>query len=77
MIVYYDSEPLTIILDTSAENNIISTSVVKKLNKKVQQTPSKASQVDKTLLKSAGKVVIPIYNGEEIWAYDALVCDNV
>ena len=77
MMVYYDSKPLTILLDTGAENNIISASVVKKLNIKVQQTPSKASQVDKTLLKSVGKVVIPIYNGEEMWTYDALVCDNV
>ena len=77
MMVYYDSEPLTILLDTGAENNIISTSIAKRLNVKIQPTPSKASQVDKTPLKSVGKITISIYNGDEMWIYDALVCDNV
>ena len=33
--------------------------------------------MDKSLLKSIGRIVIPIYNGDEVWTYDALVCDNV
>ena len=74
---YFEHSPLTILLDTGAENNIIGTSVVKRLNIKVLPTPSKASQVDKSLLKSVGRIVIPIYNGEETWTFDALVCDNV
>ena len=77
MMTYFNHNPLTILLDTGAENNIISTSIVKRLNVKIFQTPSRASQVDKSLLKSVGRIVIPIYNGNEVWTYDALVCDNV
>ena len=32
MMTYYEHNPLTILLDTGAENNIIGTSVVKRLN---------------------------------------------
>ena len=77
MMTYFEHKPLTILLDTGAENNIISSSIVKKLNIKILATPSKASQVDKSLLKSIGRIVIPISNGEESWTFDALVCDNV
>jgi hypothetical protein len=51
MMTYFNHNPLTILLDTGAENNIISTSIVKRLNVKILQTPSRASQVDKSLLK--------------------------
>ena len=77
MMTYFEHKSLPILLDTGAENNIISSSIVKKLNIKIFETPSKASQVDKSLLKSIGRIVIPISNGEETWKYDALVCDNV
>ena len=77
MMTHYNHNPLTILLDTGAEFNIISSSIVKHLNVKILQTPSKASQVDKSLLKSVGKIVIPITNGEETWNFDALVCENV
>ena len=77
MMTYFEHNPLTILLDTGAENNIISSSIVKRLNIKILETPSKASQVDKSLLKSIGRIVVPIINGEESWTYDALVCENV
>ena len=77
MMTYYDHNPITILLDTGAENNIISTSIVNRLKIKILQTSSKASQVDKSLLKSVGRITIPIYNGNEVWTFDALVCDNV
>ena len=77
MMTYYNHNPLTLLLDTGAEFNIISSSIVKYLNIKILQTPSKASQVDKSLLKSVGRIVIPITNGDESWTFDALVCDNV
>ena len=77
MMTYYNHNPLTILLDTGAENNIISSSIVNRLNIKILQTPSKASQVDKSLLKSTGRIVIHINNGKEVWTFDALVCDNV
>ena len=77
MMCFINHASVPIILDTGAENNVIGDETCRKLGLKILQTSSKAQQVDKSPLKSIGRVVCQIDNGEDSWLYDGLVCSGI
>ena len=77
MMCFINHVPVPIILDTGAENNVIGDITCKKLGLEILQTSSQAQQVDKSPLKSVGKVVCQLENGEDSWLYDGLVCSGI
>ena len=77
MMCHINHATVPVILDTGAENNVIGDVTCKKLGLKIQQTSSQAQQVDKSPLKSIGKVVLNLENGQDSWLYDGLVCSGI
>ena len=77
MMCHINHATVPVILDTGAENNVIGDVTCKKLGLKIQQTSSQAQQVDKSPLKSIGKVVFNLENGQDSWLYDGLVCSGI
>ena len=52
-----------VVLDTGAENNVIGDVTCRKLGLTILKTCSQAQQVDKSPLKSIGRVLIQCENG--------------
>ena len=77
MLCHINHATVPVILDTGAENNVIGDITCKKLGLKIQQTCSQAQQVDKSPLKSVGRVVFNLENGQDSWLYDGLVCSGI
>ena len=77
MMCHYRHNPVSIVLDTGAEHNVISDTVANRLSIKILDTSSQAVQVDKSPLHSVGRVLINLCNGEDSWIFDALVCTNI
>ena len=77
MMCHYKHYPISIVLDTGAEHNVISDTVVKRLSMNMLETSSKAVQVDKSPLCSVGRISICLSNGGDSWLFDALVCTNI
>ena len=72
MMCHYKHFTLPVILDTGAENNVIGDIACKKFGLKILKTCSQVQQVDKSPLKSVGRIVITLENGSNSWTYDAL-----
>ena len=77
MMCFINHAAVPIILDTGAENNVIGDVTCKRLGLKILQTSSQAQQVDKSPLKSVGRVVFQLENGDDSWHYDGLVCSGI
>ena len=77
MMCLYNHHPVSIVLDTGAEHNVISDTVVKRLSMNIERTSSQAVQVDKSPLRSVGRISIILSNGDDSWLFDALVCTNI
>ena len=77
MMCHYRHNPVSIVLDTGAEHNVISDTVAKRLSINILDTSSQAVQVDKSPLRSVGRILINLCNGEDSWIFDALVCTNI
>ena len=73
--INHDTVP--VILDTGAENNVIGDVTCKKLGLKILKTCSQAQQVDRSPLKSVGRVLFNLENGQDSWIYDGLVCSGI
>ena len=74
MMCFIGHVAVPIILDTGAENNVIGDVTCKRLGLRISQTSSQAQQVDRSPLKSVGRVLFQRENGENSWLYDGLVC---
>ena len=77
MMCYYKHHPVSLILDTGAEHNVISDTVVKKLGIPIFKTSSQAQQVDKSRLNSVGRISVLVSNASDSWQFDALVCVGI
>ena len=77
MMCHYKHHPVPLVLDTGAENNVISDIICKKLGLKIMQTSSQAQQVDKSPLKSIGRIFATFSNAEDSWGFDGLVCSGI
>ena len=66
-----------VVLDTGAENNVIGDITCRKFGLTILKTCSQAQQVDKSPLKSIGRVLIQFENGAEAWTFDGLVCTGI
>ena len=77
MMCHYKHCPISVVLDTGAEHNVISDTVVKRLCINMLETSSKAVQVDKSPLRSVGRISISLSNGDDSWLFDALVCTDI
>ena len=77
MMCYYKHFPVSLILDTGAEHNVISDTVVKRLGIPILKTSSQAQQVDKSRLNSIGRISVLVSNASDSWQFDALVCVGV
>ena len=77
MMCYYKHFSIPLLLDTGAENNVISDVVCRKYGMKVLKTSSQAQQVDKSPLKSIGRVLVSLSNGFNSWTFDGLVCTGI
>ena len=77
MMCHYEGHPVSIVLDTGAEHNIISDTVAKRLSINIVRTFSQAVQVDKSPLRSIGRISIILSNGEDSWLFDAIVCTDI
>ena len=73
MMCHYKHHPVSIVLDTGAEHNVISDTLVKRLSINLLKTSSQAMKVDKSPLRSVGRICINLFNGEDSWLFDALV----
>ena len=74
MMCHYKHHPMSLILDTGAEHNVIGDTVVKRLSIKILKTSSQAQQVDKSKLHSIGRISVTLSNADDSWQFDALVC---
>ena len=77
MMCHYKHHPVSVVLDTGAEHNVISETFVKRLSINILKTTSQAVQVDKSPLRSVGRISISLSNGEDSWLFDALVCTDI
>ena len=77
MMCYINHIAAPVVLDTGAENNVIGDVTCRKFGLKILQTCSQAQQVDKSPLKSVGKVLLQLENGNESWTFDGLVCAGI
>ena len=77
MMCPYRHHSVPIVLDTGAEPNVISDTIAKRLSINILDTSSQAVQVDKSPLPSIGHILIDLFNGENSWLFDALVCTNI
>ena len=77
MMCHYKHFSVPVVLDTGAENNVIGDITCRRLGLTVLKTCSQAQQVDKSPLKSVGRIVITLENGGDSWTYDALVCKSI
>ena len=77
MMCHYKHHPVFIILDTGAEHNVISDTLVKRLSINILKTSSQAVQVDKSPLRSVGRISINVSNADDSWLFDALVCTDI
>ena len=77
MMCHYEDHPIPIVLDTGAEHNVISDTVVGRLSINILRTSSQAVQVDKSPLRSVGCISIMLTNGGDSWLFDAIVCTNI
>ena len=77
MMCHIKDASVPVVLDTGAENNVIGVVTCKRLGLKIMQTTSQAQQVDKSPLKSVGRVVVQLENGDDSWVYDGLVCSGI
>ena len=71
MSCFYKHFPVSLILDTGAEHNVISDTVVKKLGIPILKTSSEAQQVDKS------RISVLVSNASDSWQFDALVCVGI
>ena len=62
---------MSLILDTGAEHNVISDTVVKKLGIPILKTSSEAQQVDKS------RISVLVSNASDSWQFEALVCVGI
>ena len=77
MMCYINHIAAPVVLDTGAENNVIGDVTCRKFGLKILQTCSQAQQVDKSPLKSVGRVLLQLENGNESWTFDGLVCAGI
>ena len=77
MMCHYKHHPMSLILDTGAEHNVIGDTVVKRLSIKILKTSSQAQQVDKSKLHSIGRISVTLSNADDSWQFDALVCVGI
>ena len=74
MMCLYKQCPTSVVLDTGAEHNVISDTVVKRLCIKMLETSSKAVQVDKSPLRSVVRISISLSNADDSWLLDVQTC---
>ena len=77
MMCFIKHNTAPVVLDTGAENNVIGDITCRKLGLTILKTCSQAQQVDKSPLKSIGRVLIQFENGAEAWTFDGLVCTGI
>ena len=77
MMCFVKHNTAPVVLDTGAENNVIGDVTCRKLGLTILKTCSQAQQVDKSPLKSIGRVLIQFENGAEAWTFDGLVCSGI
>ena len=77
MTCHYKHHHVSLVLDTGAEHNVISDTVVKRLAIDISKTSSQAVQTDKSPLRSVGRISIILSNGDDSWLFDALVCTDI
>ena len=77
MMCHYKHHSVSLILDTGAEHNVISDTIVKKLGIPILKTSSQAQQVDKSRLNSVGRISVLVSNASDSWQFDALVCVGI